>query len=766
MMTGCAATFFLIVSMPLYLLRTSASSEHRPIPTALESLGFTGSRKCAECHRTIYQRWEGSHHYHAMAEATAGNVLGDFNDVTFDYFGFANRFYKKGDRFFVFTKGVDGVAGEFEITHTFGWYPLQQYLIPFPGGRLQCLPIAWNVRERRWFHLYPDTPFDPGDWYYWTNGAQNWNGMCAECHSTNLAKNYRPEDDTFETSWSEINVGCEACHGPGSAHVAWAELPDMARLEVENHNLRVNTSELSSRKLVEICAACHSRRASMGDYTHDEADLLDSFLPSSLEPNLYYPDGQILDEVYEYGSFTQSKMYHRDVRCSDCHDVHSGKTVKKGNQLCLQCHRAAEYDTPDHHFHKSVGDTGEPIRSEDGKVLFEVGAGAECVGCHMPGRTYMGIDYRLDHSLRRPRPDLTMTIAVPNGCNRCHLDKSAKWADDTITRWYGPGRTDHYGTTLAHAINQDPESLAALIALVESPLYPVIVRATALSRLNAFPGPDTDRMIRNALSDSEALMRHTAIMVLPESPSPDTLARLLVPLLYDSVKAVRIEAARRLAGPASGFLTEDQQVDFQAALKGYERAMRHAADFAYARFNLGNLNVSLGNTDEAIRQYKWAIKIDSGFYPAKINLASLYNRLHNKGEAEGLFREIFKNHPTVYTAAYSLGLLLAEKKEFEDAIYYLEKAAVGMPKNARARYNLGLLFQLIGKNAKAEESFKIALNLEPANRDLLYALAEHYYRRGLLKKAEEITRTLVEAFPEDTHGHNLLSAIDQARERF
>jgi hypothetical protein len=256
--------------------------------------------------------------------------------------------------------------------------------------------------------------------------------MCAECHSTNLKKNYDIKTDTYRTAWSDIDVGCEACHGPGSRHVQWAEMPDMARPPVENFDLVVKTSGLGSRKLVELCAPCHSRRASLGDYTHAEADLLDSMLPSLLTEELYFSDGQILDEVYVYGSFTQSKMYHRDVRCSDCHDVHSLKLIKEKNALCLQCHRAEEYDSKEHHFHKHKGEKGDSIKSADGKVLFEVGSGAECVQCHMPGRTYMGIHYRLDHSLRIPRPDLSAKIGTPNACNRCHIDKTVQWSVDAI----------------------------------------------------------------------------------------------------------------------------------------------------------------------------------------------------------------------------------------------------------------------------------------------------------------------------------------------
>ena len=340
--TGIIATAVIILSIPLYLLKSAYIPARQNGSQTDPIAAFVGSRKCMDCHKKEYDQWQNSHHDHAMDVADNRTVLGDFNNAVFESHGVTSRFYRREGQFFVHTQGPSGKLGEFEITHTFGWYPLQQYLVPFPGGRLQCLPIAWDAREKRWYHLYPNEGIDPEDWLYWTNAGQNWNGMCAECHSTNLKKNYDVRRDTYQTTWSEIDVGCEACHGPGSLHVKWAEMPDMARPQVANDDLVVKTSKLRSRELVELCAPCHSRRAILGDYTHVEPDLLDSLLPSLLTPELYFSDGQILEEVYVYGSFTQSKMYHRDVRCSDCHDVHSARLIKEGNDLCLQCHRAEE----------------------------------------------------------------------------------------------------------------------------------------------------------------------------------------------------------------------------------------------------------------------------------------------------------------------------------------------------------------------------------------------------------------------------------------
>jgi Tfp pilus assembly protein PilF len=759
-LTGFIATLVIVLSFPIYYLKVERSRTSELGLVGEPAATFVGSKKCLDCHKKAYDKWQNSHHDRAMEVADEHTVLGDFNNAVFKIHGITSRFYRKDKKFFVHTRGTDGKMDEFAITHTFGWHPLQQYLVPFPGGRLQCLPIAWDVREKKWYHLYPKKPLDPKDWLYWTNAGQNWNGMCAECHSTNLKKNYDIKKDAYETTWSDIDVGCEACHGPGSHHVEWAELPDMARPQVANYDLLVKTSGLGSRELVELCAPCHSRRAILGDYTHAEPDLMDSLLPSLLTPELYFPDGQILEEVYVYGSFTQSKMYHRDVRCSDCHDVHSVKPIKEGNDLCLQCHRAHEYDTKAHHFHKKNGEKGEPIRSVDGEILFDVGTGAECVRCHMPGRHYMGIDYRPDHSFRIPRPDISVKISTPNACIRCHIDKTSQWSDQTITKWYGPGRRQHFGTIIDAGRKRRPEARKDLIRLTVDPLYPVIVRATAMALLTHYPGEDNVRAIELALMDDEALIRRTAVESIHPS-DPGKLAKLIAPLLYDPVKAVRIEVARRLAEEPSKHLDSNEQKIFEAALKEFEASMGYSADFAFGRHNLANLYTALDRPEEAIQNYRAAIRIDGLFYPAKVNLAMLYNQRGENDKAEVLLHEVMAEHPQMHEIAYSLGLLLSEVKKYDQAAIYMEKASKGMPERDRIHYNLGLLLQHLRRPAEAEAALLKALELDTNNLDYLYALADHYLKRGELQKAQIIAEQMIAKHPEQRMGHELLKIIEK-----
>ncbi len=757
-LTGLLAGLVIVVSLPVYFFTVVKNKSDVDISTP--AAAFVGSVECRDCHNREFESWEGSHHDLAMDVANETSVLGDFNNTEFTLHGVTSRFYKNDGKYFVFTNGPGGEMGDFEITHTFGWFPLQQYLIPFPGGRLQTLPIAWDDRDKQWFRVPPEGPVDPGDWLYWTNAAQNWNGMCAQCHSTNLEKNYDPETDSYNTTWSDIDVGCEACHGPGSDHVEWAEMPEMARPQASNFKLAAQTSGINSRELVELCAPCHSRRGAMGDYEHTETDLLDNFLPSLLSEDLYFADGQILEEVYVYASFTQSKMYRHDVRCSDCHDVHSIKPVKEGNALCLQCHRAAQFDTAEHHFHKQENEAGEPIRSAEGEVLFEIGTGAQCVQCHMPGRYYMGVDYRPDHSFRIPDPALDAAIGAPDACLRCHVDKDSQWSQETMVKWYGPGQKVHYGSTIARGRAGDADAGKDLIRLAGDPLYPVNVRATALSLLAGYPGEETLQAMEIALMDEEALIRRTAVSNI-QPPDPERLAKLMTPMLYDPLKTVRIEAARRLVGLATQYLDADQQALFQTVLQEFEAAMVYSADFASARHNLANLYAELDRPEDAIRQYEEAIRIDDQFFPATANLAILYNQKGQNEQAEQLLKKAVTAQPELYDLAYSLGLLLVEMQRYREAVTYLEQASAGLPGRARIHYNLGLLYQHLQDSARAENELRAALALEPQSLDFQYGLADHYLKLGRFEDARPIVEDMVSMHPENPIGSQMLNFIQR-----
>ncbi|MEE4273463.1 MAG: tetratricopeptide repeat protein [Thermoanaerobaculales bacterium] len=747
---GVVATAVIVVAVPLSLVVGTDSRE--PVEAGeTDGPRYVGRERCVGCHEAATDAWRGSDHDLAMDIASEQTVLGDFSGVEFEAHGITSRFFRRDEGFFVHTEGPGGEMAEFEIAYTFGVEPLQQYLIPFPGGRYQCLNIAWNSDLGEWFHLYPDLDIPPEDWLHWTRPAQNWNGMCAECHSTNLVKGYDHETRSFETTWSEIDVSCEACHGPGSEHVEWAELPPMARPASGDDGLIIRTSELTSREQVELCAPCHSRRGELGDFRHGRLELLDNLVPSLLDEGLYHADGQILDEVYVYGSFVQSKMYANDVRCSDCHDVHSLKLRFEGNELCGQCHRLDTYDSADHHFHKQEVD-GKPS------------AAALCISCHMPQQPYMVIDWRADHSLRVPRPDLSREIGTPNACGveGCHADKSLDWQVAEYQTWYGRSRKPHYGTTLAAGRLLDPEARTGLIRLAGDQLYPAIVRATALNLLGGYPpGGDTAALFDLVLADDEPMVRRTAVEVV-NTTSPEDTVEKLVPLLFDPVRAVRTMAASRLAGTPDEMLKPYQRERLAAVIEEHVADMTYSLDFAFAGHNLGNLWSQLGDMERAVESYEAALEVDELFFPAKMNLAVLYNSMGRNTEAEQLLREVLDAYPEEGQAAYSLGLLLAEMNRIDEAVVFLRRAAEIRPGRARAHYNLGLALQSLGRIGEAGAALARAVEVEPANLDYLYALADHHARLGNYRAALVVVDQMIASHPESPVGHDLKVQLQRA----
>ena len=694
------------------------------------SVPYVGRDVCARCHAEQVSQWSGSHHDLAMQVAGEQTVLGDFNNASLAHYGMTSTFFRKNDMYMVRTEGPDGKLDEFTVKYTFGVEPLQQYLIEFPGGRLQALSLAWETRPQeqggqRWFHLYPDERIAHDDELHWTRPSQNWNSMCAECHSTGLKKNYDPVERTFETAWSEIDVSCEACHGPGARHVAWAKRPAEQRQKDPGMGLVVQLDErrdiswtidpetgnaVRSRprhtdREIALCARCHSRRSPISkDYVHGEP-LLDHYLPRLLDEGMYYADGQINDEVYVYGSFIQSKMQHAGVTCSDCHEPHGLALRVPGNGVCLQCHQADRYDQSDHHFHKASS------------------PGASCAECHMPAKTYMVVDPRHDHSMRIPRPDLSVTLGTPNACDNCHADQSAEWAADQVRDWYGetPSGYQQYAGALAAARSGEPSAGRALAGLVRDTATPAMARATALAELGPYLSAATLDVVALGLDADDPLLRVAALQAL-ESVPPDIRVRLAFPALKDPVRAVRIEAARLLAALPSGDLPPGQQSQLDKGLEEYIESQQAMAERPEAQVNLGNLYAASGETGPATAAYRTATELDPGFVPAYVNHADLLRNREDEAAAEAVLRRAVAVMPESGDVYHALGLSLIRQKRNTEAIEALEQAARYSPDNARYVYVYAVALNSAGETARALLVLQGAHNRFPNNTDILSAL--------------------------------------------
>ena len=704
---------------------------------------YIGRAVCTGCHELQTALWSGSHHDLAMQVAAPDTVLGDFNNSRFEHYGVVSTFHRKGDEFWVKTEGPDGELQNYRIRYTFGIEPLQQYLIEFPGGRLQALSLAWDTRSaqdggQRWFHLYPDEKITPDDELHWTQPSQNWNSMCAECHSTGLRKNYDPDSRTFSTNWSEIDVSCESCHGPGAAHIAWARQPADQRKQDPGKGLVVQLDERrnvhwrispetgtakrsrprESDREIEMCARCHARRSPISHgYAHGER-LMDHYLPRLLDEGMYHSDGQIDGEVYVYGSFLQSRMYQAGVTCSDCHEPHSLQLRAPGNGVCLQCHAGGKYESASHHFHEP-GSTG-----------------ARCAECHMPPKTYMVVDPRHDHSMRIPRPDLSVTLGTPNACNNCHMDRSAEWAAKLIRNWYGgnPQGNQRYAEAFTAARNNEPNAGMALANLVRDASTPDIARASALAELGPYLSQATIDDVVRGLAEDDSLLRVAALQVLESAPL-EIRVKLAFPALTDPVRAVRIEAARLLAALPAGDLPAKQRSQFEKGLEEYIKAQQVMAERPEAQVNLGNLYAARGEVRPAIDAYQTAIELNSVYAPAYVNHADLLRSQGDEEKTEAVLRQAVAVIPENGDVHHALGLSLVRQKQTAEAIDMLEQAAKLSPGNARYVYVYAVALNSTGKTEQAIMVLQEAHNRFPNNTDIMNALVAFHRDSGNTKAA-------------------------------
>lgn len=715
---------------------------------------FVGRGACVECHGPESDAYHGSQHDLAMQEATPGTVLGDFGGATLEHSGVTSRFFLRDGGYYVETDGPDGAMHEYRIRYTFGVAPLQQYLVGFPGGRLQALPLCWDTRPKesggqRWFHLYPDEAIPAGDELHWTGRNQNWNFMCAECHSTDLHKHYDPETDTFDTTWAEIDVSCEACHGPGSAHVAWAENAGEgatagsaaeAGLEVdlrpagawpwsfvEGTPTAVRGTARTEHHEIEACGRCHARRAALTDDYEYGRPLMDTHRVSLLTDPEYFADGQVHDEDYVYGSFLQSKMYASGVTCAECHEPHTAKLVVDGNDLCSRCHDAGVFGAESHHHHG--GEVGAP--------------GTNCVDCHMPARTYMVVDDRRDHSFRVPRPDLSEKLGTPNACNACHADESASWAAGKVAEWFGEGRRREwrFGEALHAGREGSPGAGALLTRLADDPAQPAIARATGFTLLAPVAGADLAETVRAGLGDADPLVRMGALGAVG-AIAPEQRLGLAAGLLGDPVLAVRAEAARVLAaavGPGTAQATRDE---FGRAAADFVESQMASAERPESRVNLGVFFTDRGMPERAEAEYRAALKLDPGCIPASVNLADLRRVQGRDAEGEQILRDSLKRSPQNAALRHALGLTLIRLGRREEALTELERAYGWGPENPRHGYVLGVALDSMGQPERALEVLRGTLAAHPYDRDVLAALVQVCRARGLSDEAAGYAKRL------------------------
>lgn len=703
-------------------------------PEALRRATYVGRNSCVACHQAETDAWTGSDHDRAMEVADDRSVLGDFGDVEFTRFGLTTRFFRDGSRYMVSAEGPDGELHDYEVKYTFGVDPLQQYMVEFPGGRLQVLRESWDVREKRWFFVAPpdaqDERIEPGDPLHWTGLAQNWNTMCAECHSTDYHKNFDLASGEYHSQFSEIDVSCEACHGPGSLHVELASRRSLFWDRNVGYGLTNVLKGSSSQRLIETCAPCHSRRVQVhADYRAGD-EFLNRFDLVLLLGGLYYGDGQIQDEVYEYGSFLQSKMYAKGVRCTDCHNPHAGDVKLPGNRLCGQCHQPGKYDGPAHHHHdKSAAGSPETL----------------CTSCHMPTRTYMGIDARHDHAIRVPRPDLTVSLGTPNACNQCHdkLAEDAAWAAEAVRRWYGPKRPDdpHFAAALSPAQNAAPGGDEQVAKLLERQTAPDVVRATVVELLAAYDTPLSWKLRREALADENPLVRAAAVRGLGQLSAADLIADV-APRLEDRSLVVRNAAASRLVASAEQLAKTAYRSALDAAVAEYRATQLVSFDRAASHMNLAHLEQSLGASDKAVEELRTAIRLEPYLTGPRSELAGILERRADPAAVKEEVRRL----------------------RTEEADLLARDAAL-LPHDPLPVYRRGMLLYLLGDLDGASEALTESVRRAPEDYQALTALALIFEKQSRWEEAYAVLKKMSDLRPKADDWKGIYLRIRQTREQ-
>ena len=667
---------------------------------------------CRSCHEVQFQAWQQSDHFHAMQVASDASVLGDFGNAEVFFHGIKSTFSQKEQHFAVETMGSDGTEVTAPIRYTFGHDPLQQYLVEMEGGRLQALNLAWDTRPvsdggQRWFHLQPDETIKSSHPFFWTRHFSNWNTRCADCHSTNVTQGYDPIANAYETRFSEANVSCEACHGDGRRHVALAneerlskeKLGISAVVDVSDWHLQKGSATATltagtSPNEINQCGGCHSRRTRISDQTI--GDYFDRYELTLLSEGLYFDDGQIRDEVFVIGSFLQSRMYQAGVTCSNCHEPHSGQLRVTGNELCATCHAPTVFDSTNHH--------GHPIES----------AGAVCVECHMPARTYMQVDDRRDHRFHVPDPLLSREIGSPDPCLGCHVDKPHRWADQKIRTWHPEyTRRNTWSEPLARARSLDVAAVDALIEEIDRESTAPIIRATLLQQLSEMQTRRSLTIAQRFIADKEPLIRAAAASVMRVVPATQR-SSLLLESLSDDTRLVRHVAARSLT--ASAIRLRDSEL---GVVDEYRSALSVSSGQVETQLALADLALNIGDASGAESHFIQALRMEPNHPTVLLQYSDFLRSVQRDGDAAGYLKYAIEIFPDNASAHHSYGLWLIRQHKPDEALPYLRRATEYEGTTARYAYVYAVALETLGRLEVALSQIVGARTSWPNDMDLL-----------------------------------------------
>jgi len=709
---------------------------------------YAGSSSCLECHEKFYKLWSSSRHGLAMQPYSSDFAQKQLTPQEKYIFIKENMFRADLKQGVVVEKGSKG-RKKYKIEHVLGGKNVYYFLTFLDKGRLQTLPIAYDVNKKEWFDTaasgmrhFPGG--GRGQSVDWKEYPYTFNTSCYGCHVSQLSTNYDPKTDTYHTTWTEPGINCETCHGPSAEHNTIAKATPKGQPLPDPRIIR--TKSITKQQWNDLCSSCHAKASPLTLEYRAKERFLDHFDLVTLEDPDYYPDGRDLGENYTYTSWRMSPCVKSgELDCMHCHTSSGRYRFKKEkfNNACMPCHEDKVKD-PAAHTHHSAGSEG-----------------SKCISCHMPMTAFARMS-RSDHSMLPPSPSATMAYKSPNACNVCHQNKDARWADKFVRQW----RTRDYqapvlkrAALIEAARKRDWTRLPEMIAYINDPKHNEVFTA---SLIRLIP-PSRDQKVQDAFlgaaKDPSPLVRGAAVQALGLIPTTESLQALVV-ATEDDYRLVRVRAAAGIAAFPRMTAPPDYQVQLKKANNEYLASITARPDQWTSHYNLGNYRLSLGELENAVAAYQTALKLDPQAIMAKVNTSIAYAKMGETDKAEKALQQALKQAPDNAAANFNMGLLKADKNELKAAEEYLKKAFTADPQMAQAAYNLCIITAK-DRISEAVTWCRKASDLRPQEPKYAYTLAFFLNQKGDKEAAVKTLNEILERYPQHKDAIMLLKEISR-----
>lgn len=712
---------------------------------------YAGSVSCRKCHEKFYQLWAPSHHGQAMQPYTSELGRNKLSAQTQDIVigGHRYRADLSGHRGWVVEQGPQGET-KYPIDHAMGGKNVYYFLTPLDRGRLQTLPLAYDVNKKEWFDMAASGvrhfPGQTDEAIHWKDWQYTFNTACYGCHVSQVSTNYDPKNDSYHTVWKEPGINCETCHGPAEEHIRVCEAAEKGTIP-KDLKIKRGGRDFSRDQNNATCGTCHAKAVALTDHFQPGDRFFDHFGLVTLENPDYYPDGRDLGENYTYTSWLMSPCAKSGgLDCLHCH-TSSGRykfnAVDKANHACMPCHKEKVENSTEHTHHKSDS------------------PGNKCIACHM-SMTEFARMRRSDHSMLPPSPSATIAFGSPNACNFCHADKKPKWADDTVRTW----RKRDYQAAVLHraglvdaARKREWTKLPEMLDYIASKDRDEVFAASLLRLLAASGDPRVGSGLLKAIKDPSPLVRSAAVTGLQNVATPEA-ARALADAGGDDFLLVRVGAAASLAGHQYMPQEETQKSKIEAANKEYLRSILSRPDQWDSHYNLGNYYLDRRDFKQAVSSYEKALQMEPRAVLAMVNQALAHARMGENQKASDALNRALQAAPDNAAANFNMGLLKAEQNDLPAAEKHLRAALKTDPHMAQAAYNLCIILSK-DRLDEALEFCGQAAQLRLDQPKYAYTLAFFQQSKGDFTGAVKVLKELLGMHPAYGDAYILLGGIHQ-----